>query len=84
MRSRKVRNTCVPSSKMTIGQPQSTELSRGAVMPAAIPHGHPQIKPQSRTGICIGHSAEPISGIRPVIKGRTRAIARNNAEYVSF
>ena len=53
--------------------------SPGAINPTARPQGQPHKKPHSSAGICIGHSMEPISGIWPVIKGRTIAMARKSA-----
>ena len=48
--------------------------------PTASPQPQPQTNPQSRAGMCIGQSMEPICGICPVRKGRTSAMARYSAE----
>lgn len=57
-----------------------SERKTGAIKPTASPHGQPQTKPQRRTGICMGQSIEPISGICPVRKGKTYAKAKKKAD----
>ena len=61
------------------GMPNSMDRSSGAVNPTTIPHSQPHINPHRKTGICIGLSACPISGILPVMNGSTMAIARYSA-----
>ena len=62
------------------GMPRVTERSSGAMKPTASPHGQPHRKPHSSTGMCMGQSILPISGIWPVRKGSTSARARQMAE----
>jgi hypothetical protein len=64
--------------------PVISERKTGATAPTVKPHCQPQINPQSNTGICIGQSIEPISGICPVRKGKTYAIAKNKAANIIF
>jgi hypothetical protein len=66
------------------GIPSVKERRSGAINPTKSPHGAPQKNPQSKTGICIGQSIEPICGIWPVKKGITNASAKNMADKVSF
>jgi hypothetical protein len=58
--------------------------NNGDMKPTARPYGHPQMKPQSSTGRCIGRSMFPNCGICPVKNGSRRHSARNNPEYAKF
>ena len=62
----------------------SAERSSGHKKPISSPQGPPTIMPHSSTGMCIGKSMEPISGICPVKNGSTRPRARNMALSTSF
>ena len=66
------------------GIPKIRERRIGATNPTANPHGPPQKKPHNNTGMCIGQSIEPISGICPVKNGITIANAKNIADKVKF
>ena len=67
-----------PVGNMT-GMPNRTLRSSGAVTPTASPQGQPHRKPHSSTGMCMGQSIAPISGIWPVMKGSASAMARYSA-----
>lgn len=59
-------------------------LKSGKIKPINKPYSLPQIKPHSKTGICIGSNIVPISGICPVTKGKTSPSAKKNALRVIF
>ena len=51
------------------GIPMISDLNIGKIKPTNKPYFHPQINPHNKTGICIGHNIDPISGICPVKYG---------------
>ena len=59
-------------------------LMKGAINPTSAPYTGPQINPHKSTGICIGESIFPISGICPVKNGSTRQRARHMPARQSF
>ena len=65
------------------GIPNSMLLKTGKTRPMIKPYGHPQIKPQSKTGICIGNNLLPILGICTVRNGIKSPSARNNPDNTS-
>jgi len=62
------------------GIPNSMLLKTGKTRPMIKPYGHPQIKPQSKTGICIGNYLLPRLGICAVRNGIKSPSARNNPD----
>ena len=66
------------------GMPNIKERKMGLTRPAIRPQGHPQMKPHSSTGMCMGLSMLPICGICPVKKGSSRASAIKNAVSTMF
>ena len=61
-----------------------TLLNIGVIIPTINPYFHPHTNPQINTGICIGQSIEPISGICPVKNGNNKPSAINNPDNVIF
>ena len=62
--------------------PSTIDLNTGAINPTTNPYFHPQINPHNKTGICIGHNIEPISGICPVKNGNTNVNDKKIADNV--
>jgi hypothetical protein len=62
------------------GIPSSMHLKTGKTRPLIKPYGHPQINPQSKTGICIGNNLLPRLGICAVRNGIKSTNARNNPD----
>jgi hypothetical protein len=62
------------------GIPNSMLLKTGKTRPMIKPYGHPQIKPQSKIGICIGNNLLPRLGICAVRNGIKSPSARNSPD----
>lgn len=66
------------------GIPKSMLLNIGTIRPTNNPYGHPQTKPQSNTGMCIGNNLLPMLGTCAVKKGSIRPRARNNPDSTKY